>query len=405
MPTMPPFNRPLADRLVRPLEQAPVLTVVIPTFSRPAEMALAVASVADQIDEALDGKVEIIISDNASGPETQTVLKQLAETYPSVNYYVHANNEGGPYQICSAPHRARGRWTWVFGDDDALGEGGLRAIVDILEKEEPGFLTVNRQVWNKTLDERLADSRHDLPDTRFDTFVDLLVLFGFDQLSFLTSQIYATDVARAVDAVPYLESHCRYCQLAYYLEAFHDKSAYYLSLPTVWHRWDPDAAAIHAANFHHLATFLPELVQLAADRVGIEEGLFERIGGRRSLLGPEQRRITFVDNILENLWRSVAMGTTISEAEWNILGDLSGQWGPQRAEQLAMVRDVYGKVDGAFQHFEALVAEHRARVPVGAAYTPAELDMIKQSEAAIMSLQGNINDARKMAFDLARGFN
>jgi hypothetical protein len=69
-----------------------------------------------------------------------------------------------------------------------------------------------------------------------------------------------------------------------------------------------------------------------------------------------------------------------------------------------MVRDVYGKVDGAFQHFEALVAEHRARVPVGAAYTPAELDMIKQSEAAIMSLQGNINDARKMAFDLARGF-
>jgi glycosyltransferase involved in cell wall biosynthesis len=402
---MTTWDRALVDAFMRPLAQTPVLTVVVPTFHRPKEMALAVTSIASQIDETLDGKVEIIVSDNASGPETAAVLKQLAETYPSVNYLIHANDEGGPFQICSAPHRARGRWTWVFGDDDALGPGSLRPIVELLEREEPGFLTLNRQVWNMGLDKCLAGTKHDLADVRFDTFLDLLGLFGFDQLSFLTSQIYATDVACSIDAAPYLASLCRYCQLAYYLEAFHDQPAYYMSLPTVWHRWDPEAAAVHAANFHHLATYLPELVQLAADRVGIAPGLFERIGGRRSILGPEQRPVTFVDNILENLWRSVALGTAISEAEWDILGDLSGQWRPQRAEQLAMVRDVYGKVGSAFHHFETLVADHRARVPVGAVYTPEELDMIKQSEAAIMSLQGNINDARKMAFDLAAGFN
>ncbi|MDB5460202.1 MAG: hypothetical protein JWO72_1943 [Caulobacteraceae bacterium] len=398
------FNRPLADSLIRPLAQQPVLTVVVPTCQRPVEMAFAVASIADQIDPSLDGKVEIIISDNASGPQTEAVLKRLAATYPSVSYYIHAENQGGPYQICSAPHRARGRWTWVFGDDDALEPGGLRAIVDILETEQPGFLTINRQVWNKTLDQRTAETKHDLPDVRFDTFLDLLTLFGWDQLSFLTSQIYATDVVRAMDAKPYVESHCRYCQLAYYLEAFHDQTAYYLSLPVVWHRWDQDASAVHAANFHDLATYHPELVQEAADRVGIAPGLFERIGGRRSILGPETRKITFVDNILENLWRSVALGTALPDPRWNALEAMSAHWRPGRDEDLAMVRDVYGKVDGAFQHFETLVAEHRARVPVGAAYTPAELDMIKQSEAAIMSLQGNINDARKMAFDLARGF-
>jgi glycosyltransferase involved in cell wall biosynthesis len=405
MPAMSTFDRPLSDSLIRPLAREPVLTVVIPTFHRPVEMALAVNSIAGQIDAALDGKVEIIVSDNASGPQSLAALKQLAETYPSVNYYVHANDEGGPYQICSAPHRARGRWTWVFGDDDFLGPGSLGPIVDLLEREQPGFLTLNRQVWNMSLDQCLAQTKHDIPDVRFDTFLDLLRLFGFDQLSFLSSQIYLTEAARKVDAEPYLASLCRYCQLAYYVEAFHDLPAYYMSQPTVWHRWDPNAGDVHAANFHHLATLLPELVQLAADRVSIEPGLFERIGGRRSIIGPEQRPVTFVDNILENLWRSVAIGTHIPEQEWGVLCELSSAWGAERSAQLQMVHEVYGKVDMAFQHFQVLVDEHRSRTPVGSAYTPAEIELIQQSEAAILSLQGNINDARKMAFDLAAGFN
>ncbi len=403
---MTPFDRPLADSLIRPLTQTPVLTVVIPTFHRPVEMALAVNSIAGQIDDDLQGKVEIIVSDNASGPESLAVLKELAETYPSVNYYVHAGDYGGPYQICSAPHRARGRWTWVFGDDDFLGPGSLKPIVTLLETEQPGFLTLNRQVWNMGLDQCIADTKHNLPDVRFDTFLDLLAMFGFDQLSFLTSQIYDTAAARKVDHDPYLASLCRYCQLAFYVEAFHDLPAYYMSQPTAWHRWDPNAVATHAANFHHLATLLPELVQLAADRVGIAPGLFERIGGRRSITGPEQRKVTFVDNILENLWRSVAIGTQIPEEEWAMMGRLAEDWTPERAEQLQMVREVYGKVNSAFLHFQTLVDEHKSRKPAaGAAFTAEEIDMIQQSEAAILSLQGNINDARKMAFELAGGFN
>jgi glycosyltransferase involved in cell wall biosynthesis len=404
MPTMSQFNRPLTGSLVRPLAQTPVLSVVVPTFERPEEMTLAVRSIADQIDAALDGKVEIIISDNASGPETQAVLEALAGAYPCVSYYIHANNEGGPYQVCAAPHRARGRWTWVFGDDDVLGEGGLRLIVDTLEKEQPGFLTVNRQVWNKALDQQLTASKHDLPDIRFDSFLDLLALFGFDQLSFFTSQIYATDVVRALDAAPYLVSHSRYCQLAYYLEAFHDLSAYYLSQPVVWHRWDPNATAVHAANFHDLAIYTPEMVQLAADRVGIATGLFERIAGRRSLVGAERRKITLVDNILENLWRCIALGVTITEPSWNIVDGLSRQWEPGHVEQLAQVREVYGKVDSAFQAYQNLLSNHRALAEPARAFSPEEIGILKQSEAAIMALQANVNDARKMALELSGGF-
>ena len=398
------YNRGLSESLIRPLAQTPILSVVIPTSNRPVELALTVSSIADQIDSALEGKVEIIISDNCSGPETRAVLVQLSETYPSVSYYIHDWNYGGMYQVAVAPYRARGRWTWVFGDDDALGPGGLKAVLDVLETEQPTFLTINRQVWNKTLDQCVTETRHDLPDTRFATFIDLLGVFGFDQLSFFASQVYDTEAARAVDMEPYKDSMCRYAQLAYYLEAFHDRPSYYLSAPVVWHRWDQDAAAVHTLNFHSLATSLPELVQAAADRVGLEPGLFEKISGRRSLLGPETRPATFVDNILQNLWRCVAAGVPISDSEWAVLHQLSPQWRTGRAEGLQQVHEAYANIAVAFEHYQALVANHQACTSPGQTYSPEEIGLLQQSEAAIQSLQGNINDARKMAFDISAGF-
>ncbi len=395
----------LTDSLMRPVEKTPTLSVVVPTFSRPKEMAEAVASIADQIDAGLAGKVEIIVTDNASGPDTAAVLKQLAETYPSVSYMIHASNWGGPLQIFSAPFRARGRWTWVFGDDDALIGGALAPIVELLEREQPAFVTLNREVWNPGFDTMIAGGKHDRPDTRFDRFLDLLALFGFDQLSFLTSQIYASDLARAVDPAPYLAAtHCRFVQLAHYVEAFHDQPACYVSRPSVRHRWNPDAHQVHADNFLDLATALPEMVQFAANKVGLEPGVFERIGGRRAVIGPEGRPLTFVDNILENLWRCVAIGTPVTDAYWDLLESLARQWRPAHVEQLKTVREVHAGVGNALNHYHTLVAEHRQLAERGPG-TQGEADMLGQIATAAKSLEGDINSARKAAFDMAGQFN
>jgi glycosyltransferase involved in cell wall biosynthesis len=393
----------LVDSLTRPAPQPPVLSVIVTTWNRPKEVTEAVVSIAEQIGADLAGKVEIIVTDNASGPETAAALKQLAETYPSVNYLIHARNEGGQLQIYAAPARARGRWTWVFGDDDALAEGTLASIVEILERERPAFLTLNRQVWNPAMDTLLQSSKHLLPDTRFDSFLDLLALFGFDQLSFLTSQIYASEVALTVDPAPYMAVNSRYGQLAYYLEAFHGQSAYYASLPSVRHRWDPNATDVHAANFLHLATSLPDLVQFAADKVGLEPGLFERIGGRRRLDDTPARPVTFVDNILENLWRCLAVGVSIDAEHWDRLEQLSSQWRPDHAAQLKTVREIHTTVGKALENFHAIVAEYRQRAAAGPR-TQEELDMLQQLAAAAKSVGGNIDDARKTAFSVAGQF-
>ena len=393
----------LVESLLRPVAEPPVLSVVIPTFRRPQELTEAVVSIAGQIDPSLAGKVEIIITDNASGPQTAAVLKQLAERYPSVSYMINARDEGGQFQIFAAPARARGRWTWVFGDDDALAEATLAPIVEVLEREQPAFLTLNRQVWNPAMDTLLQPSKHTLPDARFDTFLEFLAVFGFDQLSFLTSQVYASDIALTVDPAPYLAANSRYGQCAYYMEAFHGRPTSYSSLPSVRHRWDPNASDTHSANFLHLATTFPDILQVAAEKAELEPGLFERIGGRRRL-SETTKPLTFVDNVIENLWRCLAVGVPIEAQWWERLDQLSRHWTPDHAAQLNTVRQIHTSVDAATTHFHALVAEFRQRSEAGP-HTQEDVDTLQRLAAAAKSLGANIDDARKTAFAMAGQLN
>lgn len=392
----------LAESVRPTASEAPVLTVVIPTYFRPAEMAYAVSSIARQVRGDLEGKVEILVTDNASGPETAAALHALSDSYPCVGYMIHEKNEGGAFQVYAAPFRARGRWVWVFGDDDALAEGGLARVVELLETEAPAFMTLNRQLWTKDLRSQTAPYKHTRPDTRYATFMDLLAEFGFDQLSFLSSQVYEAETARQVDTAFYVDSLCAYGQLAYYLEAFHDKPAVYSAQAHVQHRWDAEAQEVHARNFHQLATFLPMVVGYAGDRVGLPEDFFETIGGRRSLIGPETRRVTFVDNILENLWRCAAVGTVITEGEWDMLRRVAPRWRPDRAEELDLAHTAAARLSAAVDQYRALAADLQARA--AGSLDGAQLLEAQQLQAVVMSLRETIQNARAMAVELSRNF-
>ena len=157
---------PLAESHLRPLDVQPVLSIIIPSYCRAAELVQATSSIADQLTNGLERKVEIIITDNASEPGTIAAIRGLAERYPTLSYLLHARDEGGFFQFFAAPWRARGRWTWVFGSDDVLLPGGLAHITEALEREQPGFLALNKRVFNADLSQELNPSCNSIPDRK-----------------------------------------------------------------------------------------------------------------------------------------------------------------------------------------------------------------------------------------------
>ena len=142
-----------------------------------------------------------------------------------------------------------------------------------------------------------------------------------------------------------------------------------------------------------------------AGKAGLEPGLFERISGRRrDLEQTPARPLTFVDNIIENLWRCLAIGTPIEADYWDMLEQFSSQWRPDHAEQLKTVHEISVSVEAALKHHQALVADHRQRAAAGPR-TQEELDLLERIAAAVTALETDVNDARKTAFAMAGQLN
>jgi glycosyltransferase involved in cell wall biosynthesis len=89
--------------------------------------------------------IEIIISDNASGDDTQSVVSGYQKRFPGIRYY---RNEQNVYDknFFLAAGRANGKYLWIIGDDDRLEKD---AIPEIFKKIRLGYdlIIVNHSIW------------------------------------------------------------------------------------------------------------------------------------------------------------------------------------------------------------------------------------------------------------------
>ncbi|MGC1302363.1 MAG: glycosyltransferase [Caulobacteraceae bacterium] len=300
---------PIAESAWRDIAEPPVLSIVVPTFNRTGELVVAVSSIAGQLVGGLERKVEIIISDNASEPATVEVIKALFERFPTVSYLIHARDEGGFFQFFAAPWRARGRWTWVFGSDDAVTGGGIAHVVDLLEREQPGFMTLNKQVANSSLTHVLSASANHVPDRRFDTYIDLFCALGINQFAFISGNIERTEAARAIDARYYFAAETRHSHLAAYLEKHAKAPAYYCSANNLVHRTDnSQMIEYNSGNFFDYGVTLPCVLTEVAARIGAPVDLLERISGDKAIESYDAPNLTYVDMMFENILRAIAFG-------------------------------------------------------------------------------------------------
>ena len=338
--SQPPRSRlllecPIAEASMRQLFETPVLSIVVPTYQRSDELALTVTSLADQLKDGLEHKVEIIVTDNASGPDTVAKIKHMAAQYPSVSYLLHKRDEGGFFQFFAAPWRARGRYTWVFGSDDILLPGGLGHVVEMLERQAPSYATLNKKAFNRDLTQEIFGAANTVPDRRFDRFEDLMAKMGVNQLAFISGNIEHTEAARAWDPQPYLKADTRHPHVAAFLHKHHGKPAYYVSAPYVVHRVDNSGLQqYNTGNFFDYAVTLSVLLDQILQQIGAPGDYFEHMNGDKRIVSYDAPQITFIDNIMENLLRSIGGGRAFTVSQRYALEAILARCKPGRVRQL-----------------------------------------------------------------------
>lgn len=125
----------------------PILSIVIPTYRRPEQLARCLAGIARS--EGVDGDdAEIVVVDDGS-PNGDAVLKVVAAAKAKCPFHVifHRQPNGGP---ASARKRgcdlASGNWISFFDDDCAPRRDWLRRVIDGLKARPEAMLggvTVN----------------------------------------------------------------------------------------------------------------------------------------------------------------------------------------------------------------------------------------------------------------------
>ncbi|MHB8469198.1 MAG: glycosyltransferase family 2 protein [Gaiellaceae bacterium] len=123
----------------------PLLSICIPTFNRVGLLRSCLASLAPQVS-ALAGRVELVVSDNASNDGTRDLVTELGLTTP-LRYRRNPTNVGGVANAREAVFAAAGEYCWVLGDDDLARPGAVAAVVEALEREpRVDYLYVNFSV-------------------------------------------------------------------------------------------------------------------------------------------------------------------------------------------------------------------------------------------------------------------
>ena len=114
----------------RPATPAPLITIAVPAFNRPALLAEALASIAAQSSRV---RIEVIVCDDGRMPQTQAAVAR----HPGGTFLYSPNPEPlgavGNWNRCL--RQARGEWVMVLHEDDTLYPWYLDSVLPHLGGE------------------------------------------------------------------------------------------------------------------------------------------------------------------------------------------------------------------------------------------------------------------------------
>lgn len=132
---------------------SPKISIGIPTYNGARRITAALESILSQLDHVLGDVVEIVISDNASADETESIVLSYIQRFPcKVFYYKNEVNIGYDRNVNSVFHRANGDFVWLLSDDDSLKPGALLKVLGIISSfSDLKLIQINFQSYDSSL--------------------------------------------------------------------------------------------------------------------------------------------------------------------------------------------------------------------------------------------------------------
>src|SRR5215472_2424301 len=119
----------------------PLLTIAIPTYNRAWCLRELLPLLIDQVKN--EPRIELIISDNASPDDTPSVVQDFVARGLPVRYIRNTQNIGPDANFLQCFEQARGKYVWLFSDDDLIIPGALTKILNYCEAAEYDLIWVS----------------------------------------------------------------------------------------------------------------------------------------------------------------------------------------------------------------------------------------------------------------------
>lgn len=175
----------------------PLLTIAIPTYNRARYLRELLSVLFDQlIDEP---RVELIISDNASPDETPALVREFQERGLKLRSIRNETNIGADANFLQCFEQARGKYFWLFGDDDILISGAVASVLSHLEGREFDLVYIENYPITDSSEPRVLRSNISATEIRDPKiFVSRVHIF----LTFISGNIINKDRVQEQGALP-----------------------------------------------------------------------------------------------------------------------------------------------------------------------------------------------------------
>lgn len=138
----------------------PKLSICIGTFNRAEFIGATLESIIAQTTS----ECEIVVLDNASTDDTQTVVSEYARRFDYLQYVRQDSNKGLDRNYDDAVGLARGEYCWLMSDDDLLKPGSVERVLMAL-RPDLSLILANVEYLNsnmsRTLQRRMFDFESD----------------------------------------------------------------------------------------------------------------------------------------------------------------------------------------------------------------------------------------------------